>query len=115
VTEEKSCTKCGKPKPIHQFRPITERTTGVTRRHSWCISCQQEHQRDRRKAKSTVKTRQQEADRVAAYATDEQVRERRSARSAAQYKALAELRERHRDEYGQLYQHALRAAGLEPV
>ena len=113
--DEKKCTKCGTPRPLKMFRTIQDRKTGQVRRHSWCIPCQQEHQRNRRKATSTVKTRAKEADRVAMYATDDQVRERRSARSAAQYRALAELRERHRDEYGQLYQAALKSAGLDPV
>lgn len=112
-TIQKKCTKCGVPRPLNLFRSIRDRQSGQTRRHSWCIPCQQEHQRNRRKATSTVKTRAKEAERVAIYTTDEQVRERRSARSAAQYRALAELRERHRDEYGQLYRAALKSAGLE--
>lgn len=115
MAQSKTCTKCGALKPVHQFRTITERDTGLVRRHSWCIPCQQAHQRDRRKMRSTIKTRQKEADRIAAYSADEVVREKRAARSAAQYKALAELRERHRDEYQQLYQGALRAAGLDPT
>jgi hypothetical protein len=110
---KKKCTKCGLPRPLKLFRTIQDRKTKQVRRHSWCIPCQQEHQRNRRKATSTVKTRAKEADRVAMYATDDQVRERRSARSAAQYRALAELRERHRDEYSQLYKAALRSAGLD--
>lgn len=112
---KKDCSKCGREKPISMFRTITDRKTGITRRHSWCIPCQREHQKLRRRASSTMYTRRKEADRVAEYQTDEQVKERRSARSAAQYRALAALRDLHRVEYEKIYQDELKASGLDPV
>lgn len=111
----KDCSKCGLNKPIGQFRTITDRKTQLVRRHSWCIPCQREHQKLRRRASSTMYSRRKEADRVAEYQTDEMVKERRSARSAAQYRALAALRDLHRAEYEKIYQNELKTAGLDPA
>jgi hypothetical protein len=135
---QKACSRCGKMRPASQYRAIRSRKTGKTRLHSWCMPCQSEYMAIKWKALDTPGRRASEKERVLAYQQNPAVAARRSARSGAQYRALAALRAAHpeeyemlrtrygsrsypalaglretyRDEYQQLYDEQLRVAGI---
>jgi hypothetical protein len=98
----KACSRCGKTRPANQYRIIRSRKTGKTRLHSWCMQCQSEYMALKWEATDTPERRKSEAKRVRTYQKDPKVAARRSARSGAQYRALAALRKRHPDEYENL-------------
>lgn len=157
---EKACSKCARVLPLGEFRVIVNTKTGRRRWHSWCNRCKGEYEAAKRRAKrefaargiredaskdeqqaarEMVQFRSAEAARVLAYQANPDVKARRSRRSVAQYRALADLRsyhleefqliqlragkgypalaalrDAHRDEYAHLYSLHLRRLGLDP-
>lgn len=97
----KPCTRCGESLPVTEFREIFNKRTGKTRRHSWCNRCKGDYEAAKRAAKGRP-FREAENARVLAYQADPDVKARRSKRSGAQYRALADLRGMYPEEYALL-------------
>jgi hypothetical protein len=93
----KPCSLCGEKQDANMFW-IT-RHDGKARMHSQCIPCRSAKQSEIWKTIVTDERKAAERTRVREYQKDDAVKERRKARSSAQYQALAAMRKRHPTEY----------------
>ena len=113
----KRCITCGEQKLITEFhfqrhapRPGQERTDAPRGRYRGnCKKCQREYMRQRRIDKVSgegVEYLEKEAKRVRGYYRNEERLEFRRAVDRARYTAYAALRERHPQEYEELFTQA---------
>lgn len=96
----KPCSLCKQEQPANLFW-IT-RNGEKARMHSQCIPCRSKKQAEAWKTTVTDERKAAERTRVREYQKDDAVKERRKARSSAQYQALALMGKRHPREYREL-------------
>lgn len=96
----KPCSLCKEERPANLYW-IT-RHDGKARMHSQCIPCRSARQAESWKSTLTEEKKKAEAKRVREYQKNPDVKERRKARSSAQYQALAWMRRKHPREYADL-------------
>lgn len=111
----KTCTKCGETKPLTEFHRNRKAPDGLSWNCKECNRAQARQSAARRRAEmgDEVWLAHQRERRRKHLATSDQSKERNRRQGQAYNAAVIELRERHRDEFEQIYARERYERGLD--